>query len=247
MERKEYRTWRIIILVLNILIHLSIFLSLSDFSISDLKKHYPSYFEFSSFSEGKGNTPSVASSPISKVEKAEKPEEKDDIKQLSDPQKVFRVADGGAQVFNDSAQNKNRGDSVNSKNNSTDGFANDTAGINNLLASQTGTGIGDGTGNGTNANIQMPRFMNGDYHGFGNWVYNRYTLFSENFSGSVIVELRIDRNGNIKNINIPDCDNRKIKAELIRIISSSPRWEPAKNRNRPQELEFKMVFNFYGK
>jgi hypothetical protein len=247
MEIKKYRTWRIIILVFNILIHLTIFLSLTNFKISTLKRHFPSSFEFSSFSEGKGTTPNVASSPVPKSNKVEKTDSKEDKKLQTDLQKIFRTNNSGAQVFNDSAQNKSRTDSVNNSIIVSDGLTSDTSGINNLMATQAGSGFGDGTGNGTNANIQMPRFMNKDFNEFKNWVYNKYTLFAENYNGNVLVEFRIDRNGNIKDINISNCDNKKIKSEILRIVSSSASlWEPAKNRNRPQDLSFKMVFNFYG-
>jgi hypothetical protein len=246
METKKYRTWRIIILVFNILIHLSIFLSLTNFKISNLKKQYPSSFEFLTFSEGKGLTPNVASLPAPKANKVEKTDDKEDKKLPTDPQKIVRINNGGAQVFNDSAQNKSKADSVNHSIIETNGVASDTAGLHNLIASQTGSGFGDGTGTGTNANIQMPRFMNGDFNEFKNWVYKKYTLFSENYNGNVLVEFRIDRNGDIRDINISNCDNKKIKTEILKIISSSPKWSPAKNRNRPQDLSFKMVFNFYG-
>jgi outer membrane biosynthesis protein TonB len=245
MKTKEYRTWRIIILVFNILVHVGIFLSLTNFRISDLRKSYPSYFEFSSFSEGKGSNPNLTGGAKPQNSAIEKTEIQIEKKIVTDPEKVVRVENDGIKIFSDSVQNQNKIDSVKAADSfKMDGIAGDTTKKEDSTAMHAGSGFGNGTGDGTNADIQMPRFMNGDYNEFSNWVYRQYNLYAENFSGTVVVEFRVTYNGEVKDVNITNCNNRKIKAELMRIISNSPKWIPAKNRNRPKDIIFTIPFNF---
>jgi hypothetical protein len=242
MRNKEYRTWRIIVLILNILIHVSIFLSLTNFKISNLRRRYPSYFEFASFSEGKGTNPSHSGASEPKPATTEKVEEKKEIPEQKVSDQIVRVDEGGIKVFEDSATNKSRSDSLKSNELLAGTSAGDSSEIKKTNNTQAGDGMGNGEG--TRTNIQMPRFMGGDSDKFSDWVLSHYTLFTENFKGTVIVEFIVDRNGDIKDLTIANCDNKKIRAELTRIIQKAPRWTPAKNGNRSKDIHFTLPFNF---
>jgi TonB family C-terminal domain len=80
---------------------------------------------------------------------------------------------------------------------------------------------------------------------FRNWVQSR-VVYSESavengVSGRVTVEFTVDTDGSVKNVRIlrgaPDAS---LDREVIRVISSSPRWEPGRQRDKA----VKVVYNF---
>jgi hypothetical protein len=129
----------------------------------------------------------------------------------------------------------------------SDNQQSDTLSYSDFLFSMQGEGgFGGGSGNGSGSGMQMPMFMNGDYSTFKDWISKNYNLHSEYYKGNVIVQFVVNTSGNISEVEIFNCTNKKIKAEIERIMSLSPRWIPAKQRNRPVNILFKIPINFNG-
>lgn len=253
MKRDEYRTWRMIVLAFNILLHVALFLSLTNLNLNNLLRRQPSYFEFStSFSEGNGKNPNLTGG-IQQINKNVIPEslKKEDVQ--ADPQKIVRVDNEGAKIFSDSADIIKSKDSLTSQSGlDSEGLANDTSNIadSSEFANGPGSGNGTGTGNGKKPNYEYPKFMGKDADFFGEWIrnqyYNQVSLLSENFLGVIMIEFRIDKSGNLTVESISNCSNNRIKEALVKILKSSPRWTPGNTNGRPKDLLIKLPFNLKG-
>jgi len=83
-----------------------------------------------------------------------------------------------------------------------------------------------------------PKFQGSeDQNVFRNWVQSKVvypeSAVENGVSGRVTVEFTIDTDGNVKNVRVlrgaPDAS---LDREAIRVISSSPRWEPGRQRDK---------------
>jgi protein TonB len=56
--------------------------------------------------------------------------------------------------------------------------------------------------------------------------------------GRVVVSFVIDKKGNLTNIQILDSPHRSLSEEAVRVLKSSPRWTPGRQRTRPVPVRF---------
>ena len=81
---------------------------------------------------------------------------------------------------------------------------------------------------------EMPEFKKRGYKNFEEYIQKnlRYPeeAVEKEISGIVIVQFVIDVTGKIKNIEVAKMVNPLLDKEAIRIISSSPKWEPGKQQ-----------------
>ena len=83
---------------------------------------------------------------------------------------------------------------------------------------------------------------------FSQWVNERLVYpeqARENYiKGCVYVTFTIDEYGRVKNVKIDEgiCD--ELNQEAIRVISLSPKWNPAKLNGKPVETHYRMGINF---
>ncbi len=62
--------------------------------------------------------------------------------------------------------------------------------------------------------------------------------------GLVVVQFVIDQNGNLTDPVILRSVDPALDAEALRVISTSPRWTPGKQRNKPVRVTFQFPINF---
>jgi protein TonB len=62
--------------------------------------------------------------------------------------------------------------------------------------------------------------------------------------GLVVVQFVIDQNGNLTDPVILRSVDPALDAEALRVISTSPRWTPGKQRNKPVKVTFQFPINF---
>lgn len=115
-----------------------------------------------------------------------------------------------------------------------------------------------GTPNGTslesNANVnsiyvEKASFCGADVNTFSEWVSDRvvYPETSRKFGceGLVEVMFSVDAQGRVKNIKVAKSSQyQELNAEVIRVVSMSPRWRPMKVNGEGIETNYIMGINF---
>ena len=84
---------------------------------------------------------------------------------------------------------------------------------------------------------QMPKFQGGDINTFREWVASqvRYPEDAEEkgISGRVLVSFIVEPDGHVDQVTVKRSSGYpSLDAEAVRVISSSPRWEPGMQRGR---------------
>lgn len=81
---------------------------------------------------------------------------------------------------------------------------------------------------------QKARFQGGDANMFRDWVYERIIYPEEAIKnktqGRVWLQFTIDTVGNLTDVKVIRGLSPELDAEAVRVVSSSPKWEPAINR-----------------
>lgn len=96
---------------------------------------------------------------------------------------------------------------------------------------------------------KKPSFLGGDTKKFTQWVNERLVYpedAKENcIQGEVLLRFTVDTDGSVTNVIVlrsvyPSLDN-----EAVRVVSSSPKWEPGKQRERPVKVTYTFPIGFY--
>ncbi|MDR3226865.1 MAG: energy transducer TonB [Prevotellaceae bacterium] len=94
---------------------------------------------------------------------------------------------------------------------------------------------------------EYPKFMGKDANAFKDWVQKniKYPDSETCVQGKVVLSFIVDKNGNVTNVNVIRKLTPKQDAEAVRVVSSSPKWTPAKQKYTPVDFEFTfhIVFN----
>ena len=95
---------------------------------------------------------------------------------------------------------------------------------------------------------QMPSFMGGDLMTFRNWVQSkvRYPQIAQenNISGRVLLMFVIERDGSLTNIQVLQTPDSSLSDEAIRILKTSPKWTPGKQRNQSVRVKYTLPIDF---
>jgi protein TonB len=95
---------------------------------------------------------------------------------------------------------------------------------------------------------EMPTFQGGDLMVFRNWVQSQLQyprIASENnIQGRVLLQFVIERDGTLTNIVEMQSPDRSLSEEAIRVLKTSPKWEPGKQRNRPVRVAYILPVEF---
>ncbi len=95
---------------------------------------------------------------------------------------------------------------------------------------------------------QKPLFNGKDANAFGEWVYSQLKYPEEatenNIQGRVMIQFTIDRDGSVKDVKVLRGVHPSLDKEAVRIISSSPKWTPGKQRNRPAKVRYNFPIQF---
>jgi protein TonB len=88
----------------------------------------------------------------------------------------------------------------------------------------------------------MPKFQGGDQNTFRNWIQQnlRYPeIAQENgISGKVYVQFAVNSKGEVVDVKVVRGVDPSLDKEAVRVVSSSPRWEPGKQRGKPVKVQF---------
>ncbi|WP_264564488.1 energy transducer TonB [Flavobacterium sp. N3904] len=92
----------------------------------------------------------------------------------------------------------------------------------------------------------LASFQGGDANNFTRWVLKnvRYPLEANDSHGTVVIEFYVNTLGEVEDIKIAKSVNRFLDAEAIRVIYSSPTWNPAKEHNKYVKLFYSIPITF---
>jgi protein TonB len=94
----------------------------------------------------------------------------------------------------------------------------------------------------------MPSFQGGDLNTFRNWVQGRlvYPRMAQenNVQGRVVLKFVIEHNGDLTNIEEVASPDKSLTEEAIRVLKTSPKWSPGKQRNKAVRVAYILPIEF---
>ena len=99
---------------------------------------------------------------------------------------------------------------------------------------------------------QKPTFQGKDPNHFTKWVFSKIVypeIAKENgVQGRVTLQFTIDTDGSIRNVKVLRGVDSSLDKEAVRVVSSSPKWTPGKQRNKPVRVRFTfpVIFQLIG-
>ena len=95
---------------------------------------------------------------------------------------------------------------------------------------------------------KMPSFQGGDLNKFRNWVQSkvRYPQIAQenNISGRVFLMFVVERDGSLTNIQVLQTPDTSLSDEAIRVLKTSPKWKPGKQRNQTVRVKYTLPIDF---
>ena len=89
---------------------------------------------------------------------------------------------------------------------------------------------------------QKPTFQGGDANTFTKWVFSKIVypeIAKENgVQGRVTLQFTIETDGSVKNVKVLRGVDSSLDKEAVRVVSSSPKWEPGKQRNKAVKVKY---------
>ncbi|MBE0676183.1 MAG: energy transducer TonB [Bacteroidales bacterium] len=94
----------------------------------------------------------------------------------------------------------------------------------------------------------MPTFRGGDVQRFSNWVKERVKypqIAQENgIQGKVFIGFIVEADGTVSNVTVLRSVDKSLDDEAVRVVESSPKWNPGKQRGQPVRVRFSITVNF---
>ncbi len=88
----------------------------------------------------------------------------------------------------------------------------------------------------------MPEFQGGDLNKFREWVQKKLVypvIAAENgIQGTVVIAFVIERDGTLTNIEVIATPDSSLAEEAVRVLKTSPKWTPGKQRNKPVRVKY---------
>ena len=89
---------------------------------------------------------------------------------------------------------------------------------------------------------EKPKFQGGDANGFAKWVNSRLVypeIAKENgVEGRVTLRFTIGRDGRVQDVQVLASPDESLAREAVRVVSSSPKWEPGRQRDRAVKVSY---------
>ena len=89
---------------------------------------------------------------------------------------------------------------------------------------------------------EKPSFMGGDANEFSKWVNQRLVypeIAKENgVQGRVTLQFTVESDGRVTNVKVLRGVDSSLDQEAVRVVSSSPRWTPGKQRDRAVKVTY---------
>ena len=87
---------------------------------------------------------------------------------------------------------------------------------------------------------EKPSFQGGDLNTFSKWV-NEHIVYQEKFAeatGRVTLKFIVAKDGSVVNVKVLRGVDPLLDKEAVRVVSSSPKWEPGKQRGQAVNVEY---------
>ena len=89
---------------------------------------------------------------------------------------------------------------------------------------------------------EKPKFQGGDANTFSKWVNSKLVypeIAKENgVQGRVTLQFTVNTDGSVSNVVVLRGVDSSLDKEAVRIVSSSPKWEPGRQRERPVKVTY---------
>ena len=89
---------------------------------------------------------------------------------------------------------------------------------------------------------EKPTFMGGDANTFSAWVNQRLVypeIAKENgIQGRVTLQFTVEADGSVTNVKVLRGVDSSLDKEAVRVVSSSPKWAPGKQRDRAVKVTY---------
>ena len=89
---------------------------------------------------------------------------------------------------------------------------------------------------------EKPTFNGGDANEFSKWVNSRLVypeIAKENgIEGRVTLQFTIAKDGRLENVKVLSAPDETLAQEAVRVVSSSPKWTPGKQRDRAVKVSY---------
>ena len=89
---------------------------------------------------------------------------------------------------------------------------------------------------------QKPSFNGGDANQFAEWVNSKlvYPKFAKEngVQGRVILQFTVEADGRVTNVKVLRSVDESLDREAVRVVSSSPKWKPGKQRDRAVKVTY---------
>jgi TonB family C-terminal domain len=93
-----------------------------------------------------------------------------------------------------------------------------------------------------------PKFQGGDANTFQKWVMGKITYpetpRDNGVQGKVMLRFTVDKDGYVKNVVVTKKVDPDLDKEAVRVVSSSPRWTPGKQRTKNVAVIYDFPVNF---
>ena len=89
---------------------------------------------------------------------------------------------------------------------------------------------------------EKPKFNGGDANEFSKWVNQRLVypeIAKENgVQGRVMLQFQVNPDGSVSNVKVLRGVDSSLDKEAVRVVSSSPKWKPGKQRDRAVKVTY---------
>lgn len=89
---------------------------------------------------------------------------------------------------------------------------------------------------------QKPKFNGGDQNEFTQWVFSQIVypeIAKENgVSGRVTLQFTVETDGSVTRVQVVRGVDSSLDKEAVRVVSSSPKWTPGKQRDKPVRVRY---------
>ena len=94
----------------------------------------------------------------------------------------------------------------------------------------------------------MPSFQGGDLNTFRNWVQQNVRFpqiaLENGIQGRVVVTFVIEKDGTLTNIEVLQAPDRSLSEEAVRVLETSPKWEPGMQSNKAVRVKYTLPVDF---
>ena len=95
---------------------------------------------------------------------------------------------------------------------------------------------------------KMPSFQGGDISTFRAWVQKKANYpqiaLENNISGRVLLMFVVERDGSLTGIQVLQSPDSSLSDEAIRVLKTSPMWEPGMQRDKPVRVKYTLPVDF---